>query len=563
LIEIELAVWMSGIIIAFPSDIAGGMMTSPQGRPRATLLPGIVRFGASLAALASVLAGKALIACRLRRPPEGWRRTLGILLRSEPTRFALSAFMLRIPGPVGDRRLVQAREDHIARELRAYLESQPDAHFELDWDDVITSRRPRDAVDVALMRFSSTGELVDLIPYLADTNAPADAPRSHVHQAVVAGYNRTRHLPETERPAALVSAAQAACAWPADRRVETEMKKYARRLLAACCLSFEGVDLSDPTQRFTPPEFTTRRSLGFGFLSIVMRLSPDGRAADLWVSAHHVGLDGVPLQELVTGLERAWGTHEPVSFPAADVDRPFMAARRCSVPGERDVHEAITFVDFSPVLALRAALNERYASAIGAPVTFGTVLAWLLNREPEFAGVRIASTVDVAASGGYERDVDVVPLRPADFVTGTDPWGGFVDFAKEFNRLVALSRARTSPLRRGLQTAGLLPPRVHAYVVRSNPAALDDTFGSLCVTIIRDAKVFMAPMTDLGLGHGFFAIGNLNLPSADGRAVAAVSIKGAAGTIAGHAPVLQRLVARSAALSVLLSPETTPSPVGR
>ena len=40
--------------------------------------------------------------------------------------------------------------------------------------------------------------------------------------------------------------------------------------------------------------------------------------------------------------------------------------------------------------------------------------------EPEFAGVRVASTVDVAAGGGYERDVDVVSLRPADFMTG-DP----------------------------------------------------------------------------------------------------------------------------------------------
>jgi hypothetical protein len=157
----------------------------------------------------------------------------------------------------------------------------------------------------------------------------------------------------------------------------------------------------------------------------------------------------------------------------------------------------------------------------------------------------MASTVDVASSEGYERDVDVVPLKPADFAGGGDPWNGIVPFATEFNRLIALSRRRTSPLRRNMQTAGLLPPEVHSAAVYSNPAALDDTFGSLCITIIRDASVFVAPMTDLGLGHGFFAIGSTNLPSADGGRVTAVSIKGEAGSISRNFAVLQRIIARS------------------
>jgi hypothetical protein len=99
-----------------------------------------------------------------------------------------------------------------------------------------------------------------------------------------------------------------------------------------------------------------------------------------------------------------------------------------------------------------------------------------------------------------------------------------------------------------MQTAGLLPPWVHAHAIRANPAALDRTFGSLCVTIIRDAKVFVAPMTDLGLGRGFFAIGNLGLPSVNGGRVAAVSIKGDAGRIGGHAVALKRLISRSETL---------------
>jgi hypothetical protein len=326
------------------------------------------------------------------------------------------------------------------------------------------------------------------------------------------------------------------------------MTAYARRLLSATCLSFENIDVLDPLQRFRPPDFRARRTLGFGFLSVVMRLAPGRHAVDVWMSAHHVGLDGVPLQELVSGLERAWGVTERVLFPAPGLDRPFMTARVCSVPGEREVREMLAFVDFSPVFALRRVLNERYSDQVGGAVTFGALLAWLLTMEPELGGVRVASTVDVPESGGYHRDVDVVPLRPADFATGTGPWGGFVEFAREFNRLIVLSRARTSPLRRSMQAAGLLPAWVHAHAIRSNPAALDETFGSLCVTIIREAKVFVAPMTDLGLGHGFFAIGSTSLPAADGRLVTAVSIKGEGGRIAGHPALLQKVIGRCAVL---------------
>lgn len=525
-------------------------MTSPREGPRPSTAHGpFVRVGNTIAALASVLAGKALIGCGLRRPPEGWRRTVGILLRSEPTRFAVTAFGLRLPAPGTGANDTAEVERRTADELQRYLASQSDAHFALEWHDVITLRCRRASADVALLQFSAAGDLEGVTPHFANGDlAGSSEARARVHHALIAAYNRTRHLPEIERPRALKGSVDASLETEGNTASTGEMRTYAGRLLSACCLSFESVGIADTTRRFRPPEFHRRRSLGFGFLSVVMRLGPEATAVDVWVNAHHVGLDGVPLQELVSGLERAWGRAERVLFPPPDGDRPFMDSRVCSAPGERTVHELLTFVDFSPVLALREALNSQHAAAIGQPITLGALMAWLLNLEPEFAGIRIASTVDVAASDGYERDVDVVPLRPADFATRDDPWDGFVAFAKEFNRLISLSRNRTSPLRREMQTAGLLPARVHSRAVYMDPSALDVTFGSLCVTIIRDASVFVAPMTDLGLGHGAIAIGNTNLPTADGRRVTAVSIKGDAVTVAGHHAVLQRIVSRCLAL---------------
>ncbi len=498
--------------------------------------------GLTVVSLTTVLVGKALIVCRLRRPPEGWRRTVGVLLRSESTRFALSAFGVRLPasGAAG-----AAIDTQIAGALVSHLSTEPDAHFGLTWDRWVTVRRRTEWVDVVLLRFSAAGDLVAIEPHLSAARAETldRARREDVHQRIVAAYNRTRRLPEGSRPVDLLKAVVAS-------QLPPTAQPYLQRLLMACCLSVETIDLSVPEQRFAPPQFCERRSLGFGYLSIVARPDRSGRAADLWFSAHHVGLDGVPLQELVSRLERAWGLEEAVVFPNAGAGAPFMEPRACSAPGERQVDHLLTFADLSPIMALRKRLNARYGPAIGGEVTFGALLAWLLNREPEFAGVRVASTVDVAASGGYDRDVDVVPLRPADFVSGNDndPWGGLVEYVREFNRLLAASRARTSPLRAGMQTAGLLPAWAHAQAVRADPAALDSTFGTLCITIVRDAKVFVAPMTDLGLRHGFFAVGSADLPTAGGRRVASVSIKGDAGAVAQYPSILQRVLDRCASI---------------
>ena len=504
------------------------------------------RLAANVLGVASVLAGRAGVAAGLRRAPEGWRRTVGVLLRSEPTHFALSAFGLRLP-PSASSGAGTTSEDRVAQGLLAFLAQEPDAHFSLDVRPLVTRRRRASVVDVVVLRFGSDGKLEGLRPWLAAGGAaamPDGEGRDRVHNAIVDAYNRTVGLVERVRPPRLREELRAVLS-PADF-------SYAQRLLSACSVSFESRDLSDPASRFAPPSFSSRRPLGLGYLSWVARVDRSGDTVDLWVSAHHVGLDGVPLQDLLGRLERAWGQVAPVLFPAPMQGTAFYGPHPCHVEGERPVDLLTTFVDLAPVQMLRRTANARFAGAVGGEVTFGTLIAWLIAQEPEFAGVRIASTVDVAASGGYERDVDVVSLRPADYAKGPGPWEGFVEFAREFNRLIAACRTRTSPVRREMQTAGLLPVWAHSTLVRSAPAALDDTFGTLCVTIIREARVFLAPMTDLGLGQGFFAIGSAALPSVSGGTVASVSIKGDANRVAHYPAILQRTIERAAKLDAEL-----------
>lgn len=518
-----------------PSHPTGqrGVKVYPTARPGA-----LVRFGATATAAGAVLIGKLLVAAGLRRRPEGWRRTVGILLRGEATRFALSAFGLKLPAdPAG------AAEARVADALLAFLADEPDAHFYLDWRRPVTIRYPLPSVDLAVLRFDGSGALAALEPRLVDPAAsPREAIASRVHDTIVRTYNRTLELPEVQRAQQLLAAVRSTFA------AETDARRYAERVMKAACLSFETLDLTDPGQRFAPPAFASRRSLGGGYLSWIARIDERRGTVDLWVSAHHVGLDGVPLQDMLNRLERTWGTGQSPVFPDAAIGGPFTGPEPCHGPGERPVHQLVTFVDLSPVVRLRRQLNAEHAGAIGGDVTLGALLAWLLTLEPEFHGVRVASTVDVSASSGYQRDVDVVSLRPDDYRPNRVGWTGLVEFAREFNRILAAARERRSPVRAGMQTAGLIPAWAHAVAVRSNPAALDETFGTLCVTIIRDARVFIAPMTDLGLGHGFFAIGSVNLPAASGGVVTAVSIKGDAGRVERYPEILQRAIDRAAGL---------------
>ncbi|HKF69022.1 MAG TPA: hypothetical protein VKB36_20900, partial [Vicinamibacterales bacterium] len=184
----------------------------------------LAKLGGNVVALGSVLTGKALIACGLRRPPEGWRRTLGILLRSEPTRFALSAFGLHAAdaGTAAEGRA--SVERLLAERLRAYLDGQSDAHFLLEWRDAVTIRHRTPSVDVVLLRFSASGELQNIEPYLAAGTDSTAADRDQVHRAIIAAYNGTRLLPEIDRPRAVRKSVDS---------------PYARRVLSACCLSFE------------------------------------------------------------------------------------------------------------------------------------------------------------------------------------------------------------------------------------------------------------------------------------------------------------------------------------
>ena len=139
----------------------------------------------------------------------------------------------------------------------------------------------------------------------------------------------------------------------------------------------------------------------------------------------------------------------------------------------------------------------------------------------------MGTTVDLEAVGEVGRGVGVVVVKPGDF---TNKPNGLAKFVRKFNLQLERTRQRRSDAIKTLNAAAAIPARLERLVLRS---ALKSTraFGSLGLTMLRDASVFGAPIAEVGHDHGFIAIGNALLPTEGGGQVACITVKGAKGIV--------------------------------
>ena len=168
----------------------------------------------------------------------------------------------------------------------------------------------------------------------------------------------------------------------------------------------------------------------------------------------------------------------------------------------------------------------------------GALLDWFLAHQPEFQGVKFANAVDVPANETKGRGVDLVPIRPADYMDQR----GFAAYLSDFNQLVLDARNRRTRSYRAMRNLAILPPMLAFAALRLNPEAGRSTFGTVGVSIVKSAKVVVGTMADQGFDGGFILIGNMSLPSRNGRTSAAVSIKGEYAAIRGYPMAIRRAI---------------------
>lgn len=295
----------------------------------------------------------------------------------------------------------------------------------------------------------------------------------------------------------------------------------------------------DGPGRFVPPQGWSGDRTGGGasavLLNIICRVSNAGRA-DVWVRVNHAGADGVPMQEVLSRLEEAWGGSGETLYPSPEAFAPFATSR--PVPGRPELSEVQAFVDFAPLLGWRKHENAR----LPQPLTLSAAMIWRLARHPAFADLHVGTTVETAANGTIARGVGVVVVRPADYFRRPD---GLARYVADFNRQLDLTRRRASDACRTLDAAALLPP---AWARALLHHALDNTpsaFGSMGLTMLKDARVFGAPIAERGHARGFLAVGGVSLPCAGGRKVGCVLVKGPTQVVSACPRIIQDAIARA------------------
>src|ERR1043165_8898830 len=281
--------------------------------------------------------------------------------------------------------------------------------------------------------------------------------------------------------------------------------------------------------RFVPPRRWIEPgaySTGAGaVLHFVCRAGPAGHA-DLWVRVDHVAADGVPVQDMLGRLEATFGVAELVEYPA-----PSEVIDGGESDLDSELAEAQVFVDFGPLLAWRKKENSR----ISEPMTVSAAMVWRLGNHPAFAPLHIGSTVEVEALDGLKQGVGVVVMRPADYRAPR----GLSDYVRDFNARIRLTRGRASTSCKTLDAAAHLPPTLARVLLRHALERDPRAFGTMALTIIKDAKVFGAPIAEFGHPHGFVAVGSVALPTKDGRRVGCVTMKGPANVIARYPALIQ------------------------
>ena len=293
----------------------------------------------------------------------------------------------------------------------------------------------------------------------------------------------------------------------------------------------------DGPPRFVPPDDWAGQDGGddpssetgslFGF---VCRADERGRT-DVWVRVNHVGADGAPVQEMMNRLESAWGGSQ-VIYPTPAQFAPYEFVRDCACRPKLGLVQA--FVDFEPLLAWRKRENARLPEVM----TVSAAVLWWLARHERFRTRRMATMVDIPETSELGRGVAAVVLRPGDFFDRPDALAMYV---RRFNREVERSRRRVAKGCRMLDAAAFVPPGPARDVI-CHALRREKAFGTMGLTTLRDAKVFVTPIGDVGHRDGFIAVGSMTLPTESGT-VGCVTIKGPRERIAEYPRIVREALA--------------------
>ncbi len=460
---------------------------------------------------------------------DGWRRTTRVYLRTEHSKFALGCFRLCLDSQdeLEEGESLDAKKKRLIDKLRKFFKSQPTVQWQINCSWFWVQKKKKSEIDIAYVDFGQNGNLKSVTPYfdtfsgVSRLEGASDEIKDIVIKGIINSYNATKDFTDKKRPLVLKKRLKE---WlkiqlrGQSKEVKQLAENLAERVLTSTFISFEQLDSAQ--KRFEVPDFIKRKHTGFGFLNIVCRLV-HGNEVDLWFQCHHVCEDGMPMQEVLQALKRKWGTYGKIKIPAACCEKP--QEPRLFSSEEDGVYFAGGFISFTPFLKCIKEKNKQLTG--GKKMTPFRFFIWKLGNHPVFEGKKIIIPIDLHSTGARERSLGFAIIRPSIFFDNNNPQEGLANFQEEFDQQVKNTLLRKSETYELFESYAISPPVFYALTGKIMSSALKELTGSIGVSIIDKADMFVAPSSDIQT-DGFISLSSFFTATESGGRACYVSAKG-------------------------------------
>lgn len=484
----------------------------------------------SLGAIAVIVVLKLLQFCRLlgvRAEAHGWRKLTSVFLRGEYSKFMLASFRLDYCGGAVPRSVEEARQI-LLRKLYGFLLVHQDLHWSVEPGLFSFGRRRISCCDIVEARVDASGNLLSLHPLFDKRHSHllnlTEEQVGNALSAIIRICNQYREADSRTRPGLISDALKS---WQKQNKrfhllTRRNLQRYVERIMSASFIFFgPSVNAEHPRRRFRTPDLQIFRHPGWGMTCVTARFTDDLREVDLWFQFHHITADGAPMQELLGDLKRQWGSAGPVVYPPL--------SGPVSPPETMDCGDGIfrarVYLDATPLLCLRKYLNDHYATAMNGSASLAGLLMWGLAAHPAFRGKKMLLPIDAGISPQGERELGLLFIRPGKFISDSEPLRGYLRFQKEMNRRMSSARRGWGESHEFLSLCTMLHPFFYHVARHVAPASLDEIVGTMGISIIRDAEMFISPLTDFQK-NGFITLGSVRIPTENGKFAGSLCICG-------------------------------------
>ena len=463
----------------------------------------------------------------------GWRKVTQVFLRKEHSKFCLASFRLEFAEDTGVEKIDFTRAKALVMaKLFTFIKNNSIFHWSLEEHSFSTDKKPNQYVDLVDSEFDSQGRLTAVRPNFETKRESgifiSESQTEKLSDIFCSAYNETLNIDDKKRLKKLIKLLMKKISAGAESRKEYKiLAHYGKRIIQATFITFQSTTEERreylSSERLKTPDFRIIKHPGAGLLNIVCRFSPDLTESDLWFQYHHVPVDGMPMQEMLEKLKSQWGAAGPVIFPPLTSKE---AEPEVVFAGE-NTYRGRMFCDFSEIMAFRRKLNEKYYSKMIGPAPLPALVIWGLASRKEFAGYKFSVPVDTGGMKAQtkERNISLIFIKPDIYFNKEREMNGLVDFIRDFNHQIYLTRMGRSESYEFIEIAGMLSPMLTRIIQKVFPKPFETVIGNAGLTVIKNAEMFITPLTELQQS-GFIAMGNGKIPTADGGTCGCVSICG-------------------------------------